>query len=752
MIFRRLIDALAAAARKTADRLGHVLDDKTRLIKALCAFLAGGYLAATEQMGDGLGFVPMAALVCALPAGYGAAAIAAGAIWSFAAGINTFSASVLAAAVCVWLVRLWFGNAYSKSYSVACAAVAGLTFLGGRITALAASDAPAYAYLVEIARSCLCTAGAYLFASVFKTPSPDDVAAADKPRLYAMTVAAVCMLCPVFLGQTLSLLIPLCVFYTQILHGRARSGALGAILSLGVSLYSGSLELSGLCFALFALLCPPFIAKRKVPCAACFFGAMLIMCAFYGDSYDLAAALSSAAAAVLFALMPDKRLNAVGKLYSSAADAQACVPEGLAKLDFVRDGLQKLSDDCKSENMGELLSVSDMVYASVCAGCPQHEGCYSGDARQKAQRMLSSLDGAVSGGDFRVFAPFCSQSSEISAAAAKAKKRLGYMSLQRAADDERLSGVESALDAVIAATDSQSKDSDEDAGKALASELKAYGMPCFSCAVDLDGCADVYFSAEKRVSQRKLLSAAERALKRKLSVVSQSGAGGYVKYTLLPRERFEIEAGAYRIPKQAGVPPADAVAFFEYGKYSYAALSDGMGTGREAAKSAETLLKTLKTLICSGIGEREAAALCSERLKCIRGDESFATLDLLRVNLASGGAEIFKFGASASVAVGDKMRLISGGGYPLGIIDELSATYAKIDGEEGGVCIAMLTDGAGSPGAAEIAALVIESSELSCEEAAAAIAHRAFSKNKQTSPDDVTAAIVRIKRKSDYNA
>lgn len=44
MIFRRLIDALAAAARKTADRLGHVLDDKTRLIKALCAFLAGGYL------------------------------------------------------------------------------------------------------------------------------------------------------------------------------------------------------------------------------------------------------------------------------------------------------------------------------------------------------------------------------------------------------------------------------------------------------------------------------------------------------------------------------------------------------------------------------------------------------------------------------------------------------------------------------------------------------------------------------------
>lgn len=114
MIFRRLIDALAAAARKTAGRLGHVLDDKTRLIKALCAFLAGGYLAATEQMGDGLGFVPMAALVCALPAGYGAAAIAAGAIWSFAAGINTFSASVLAAAVCVWLVRLWFRECILK--------------------------------------------------------------------------------------------------------------------------------------------------------------------------------------------------------------------------------------------------------------------------------------------------------------------------------------------------------------------------------------------------------------------------------------------------------------------------------------------------------------------------------------------------------------------------------------------------------------------------------------------------------------
>ena len=54
------------------------------------------------------------------------------------------------------------------------------------------------------------------------------------------------------------------------------------------------------------------------------------------------------------------------------------------------------------------------------------------------------------------------------------------MSLQRAADEERLSGVESALDAVIAATDSQSKDADEDAGKALASELNAYGMPCFS--------------------------------------------------------------------------------------------------------------------------------------------------------------------------------------------------------------------------------------------------------------------------------
>ena len=124
----------------------------------------------------------------------------------------------------------------------------------------------------------------------------------------------------------------------------------------------------------------------------------------------------------------------------------------------------------------------------------------------------------------------------------------------------------------------------------------------------------------------------------------------------------------------------------------YALLSDGMGSGKEAAVTAGIAGAYLRGMLSSGISHAVALS-CLNTLLASRGEECFATVDLLEVDLMSGKAAFIKSGAAGSyVRRGDSLFRISSETAPIGILPDLDAEKTPFRLQDGDVVV-LLSDG-----------------------------------------------------------
>lgn len=91
----------------------------------------------------------------------------------------------------------------------------------------------------------------------------------------------------------------------------------------------------------------------------------------------------------------------------------------------------------------------------------------------------------------------------------------------------------------------------------------------------------------------------------------------------------------------------DRGATFRLGRYFYLILCDGMGTGPGAAAEAGAAIGILRTLLQAGAEPKEAMEVLNG-IYILREDGGFATVDLLRADLHSGEADLWKWGAAPS--------------------------------------------------------------------------------------------------------
>ncbi len=721
---------------------------RKKALAAAACLAAGALLSVGGAWGSRGVFLP--AFVSLLPAGFGAAAAVGGILGSVAFGLTAQQVAAIAAAICAILVRLWFDNAGHTAYSLSAAIVSGIAFLSGRILECAVGRMRFEDYLMGIAASALCMAGVYLCASVFKTPSLLDINTAGEVRITALAALAVCALCPVeILGLNFGwMLYFIAAVYALYTCDRRDAAIFSAAASLGLTLFTQRLEPSGLFAVIYTAVCPYFIKKNRFSCSIYQALFVIVLSAFIDGGYDFRAALSACAAGIVFAIIPGlpvKELNMrIGREKVSGL-------HGGGRLKILSDGLCALIDSCRLDDgentvkslsqTREDISVGDMVYAGVCAGCEQHRKCFD-QGSTEAQDMLLNLDGFQDDSQ-DLFLPFCSHSSVVTAAAHRARKRLEYMSEVAGDRAKRRIEFETALCAVSQAVEDMSPGIN-DVGTEISLELSKLGIDCMECRYDGDGCAELYLSAGARINDKRLAETVSAVVGKRLEILSRYSADGVVRLTLAPEPKYKLEVGAYQIAKKPGSAIGDALLMFETGKYSYVLISDGMGTGEEAQKSAITLVETVKSLIEAGFSEKTALMLSSERLKCASSEESLATLDMLCVNLISGFAKLYKCGAGQSYVKTEKdFSLIPSGGYPLGIIDELSAACSDIDA--GAPCeIVLVTDGAASLPPDKVKTALSDKDKLDCTETAARIAHAAFSFNGSLRADDVTAAVVRL--------
>jgi len=169
--------------------------------------------------------------------------------------------------------------------------------------------------------------------------------------------------------------------------------------------------------------------------------------------------------------------------------------------------------------------------------------------------------------------------------------------------------------------------------------------------------------------------------------------GDYITMTMQSRASLAAEYARAGVTRQSESVNGDTVNIFE-GRDDrlYALLSDGMGSGRDAALTSRITSVVMEKLLMGGAGRTASVSVLNSTLRN-KGIECFATVDLLEVDLLSGEASFTKCGAAPSYILRDgSLFKISSDSLPVGITAEIDCEEVRFTLEAGDVVI-MMSDG-----------------------------------------------------------
>lgn len=253
------------------------------------------------------------------------------------------------------------------------------------------------------------------------------------------------------------------------------------------------------------------------------------------------------------------------------------------------------------------------------------------------------------------------------------------------------------------------------------------------------------------VGTREIHNAAESVLSCKLSDPEYKIDGSSVNMTMHTKERYRVSFGRYSLAKRGERSGDSITAFKGEGGQFYTLISDGMGSGGEAAMTSGVCAVFLERLLGAGCPLSTAMEMLNGFLTR-QNVECFTTVDLMEADLVSGELRFIKSGAAPSFVLrGGRLFKLAVKTVPMGIISTFDAEELRFTAKAGDFII-MMSDGA-VPDSEECPLLY----ELLCsphaesllypgcntEAAARELATRAAEKYGFT--DDVTVGIVEIK-------
>lgn len=203
------------------------------------------------------------------------------------------------------------------------------------------------------------------------------------------------------------------------------------------------------------------------------------------------------------------------------------------------------------------------------------------------------------------------------------------------------------------------------------------------------------------VKRTMSLRLAERLLSEQLGfpVKASCPCKGYLseeEVSFLFREQpdYYCITGVARMVKEEQRVSGDSFSFFyeEEGELSMI-LSDGMGSGEEAAKESESVLLLLEKMLAAGFQEETAIRLINSVLALRAEQNTFATLDISRINLYGGTCEFIKIGGAATyIKRGKWLECVEAKTLPIGMLQRVDYDFMVKKLYDGDYII-MMSDG-----------------------------------------------------------
>ncbi len=219
-------------------------------------------------------------------------------------------------------------------------------------------------------------------------------------------------------------------------------------------------------------------------------------------------------------------------------------------------------------------------------------------------------------------------------------------------------------------------------------------------------------------------------------------AKDYESYTFLEDTKFKVLTGVARAMKENVSGDNFSILRLENGDFMVA-LSDGMGTGREAGEESETVMSLLEQMIGAGFKPENAIKLINSSLVLKADKQTFSTIDLSLINLYTGMCEFIKIGAAAAfIKRGDWVETIASTTLPIGMFGNVDYDTVTKKLYEGDI-IVLLTDGVldcipGDNKESFIEQMLLEMKSNNPQEIANRILDRTLSQSNYIPMDDMT--------------
>lgn len=661
---------------------GNLTETRPQLAIALSwalNFVLGLLLAAIPLFGGsgpfGIAFVSCAAagvsgLMAALGASMGYLAF-----FGFQEGIKSVAALVL-----VFTASYVFQDAKISKRAFFMPAIAAFFTLLTGFLGYYTAEAGTYMILPLLGQTILASGCAWFYREAMRTDEPMSEAAEVRRGIsllillssVLMALSGAVILDVVSLGRVLSVLL---VLTAAGRGGSLSASAVGIVLGGAMDAVSGQPIFYTLAYALSALISGVFSRKGRLLFLLSYIlsGALcVILCS--GSTLHLELLYENFTASVIYLVLPNSVLNQVGALLKNAQSSTG--ESGLRRYTARRvrqmaeafNDLYTTVDSTLSVRRNEenITEVFDRAADLVCCKCKNKNNCWNGSYLDTLTVFndVSSLlgtNGILRREDLpQHFLDRCLKSDELVSAVNGELRGQMYRKQYFARMREN-----------SAAAYAQYQDLSEILSGVSEELMNAYGpdplaqrrLTRYLSAMDIEADVAVFRDRSGRLhiilESAKLKRVMEEpgSLERLSEVVGvrlcrpnsgdQQAEG---RITLLEAEPLSVSVGVASMKKAGESVSGDRGTYFktEQGVLCIL-LSDGMGSGESAAKESVAAIRILERFLRTGIEPMLAMKMLNSVMLLKNCDEwGFATVDLLCIDLFSGNAAFYKYGAAPS--------------------------------------------------------------------------------------------------------
>lgn len=548
---------------------------------------------------------------------------------------------------------------------------------------------------------------------------------------------------------------------------RQTGGAVvGALTTCAVLICAPMLARNTLLLATSGLICGVFYPLGITLTVLVFLGVSLISLVAVGtgpDTFPMFADILLGSLAFIAVPMP-----AVKKLTKRISGLKSPVDivsqTTSSKLSFASSAIGEIRSQLTQvtaamQRRARRTDIGDMVIKAVCSECEHRNKCF--ENRQQLMWSLGKLGhisarcNCISEDDVLQQLPMCRRSRHMT----EVFNRTYSFMVTEKANDMRISEMRDLLCEQLGSMQDILRDLSFRVGQvrsidaALSSQVRscfdALGYPNAKVCVYVDDrlCqrVDVYLTADFDADAVRVTSMVSSAVGCDLDLPAAVKTDSLTRLSFCEIPSFLIETAVFTASR-GNEYSGDSYDIFDLSAAEkYIVLSDGMGTGKRARLDSVFSVSLVSRLIRCGMSVTTAQRMVNSMMRVKGWEESFATLDILRLDLYGGSASLLKSGAAASYLCRDGgLKVFSSDAFPAGILPECRPDTAELKLFDGDI-IMLASDGVDPQAARKLASLSAKGIEL--EKICSRLGEFCMDLCKGEPDDDVTIILAKIVKK-----